>query len=50
LAQTIHRQNLRRYKYELWTAATEARRDMVLALIAAEDERAAREGWAPDPD
>ena len=47
LAEVIHRHNLQRYRYELWTTTSAARRAMLLSLIAAEDERALREGWAP---
>ena len=50
LAELIHRQNMRRYKYELWTTTSAARRAMLLSLIAAEDARADTQGWVPDRD
>ena len=50
LAELIHRQNMRRYRYELWITTSAVRRAMLLSLIAAEDARADREGWAPDRD
>lgn len=50
-SELIHSQNVRRYRYELWTATDPDRRAMLLALIAAEDDRAAQiEGWASGPE
>jgi hypothetical protein len=50
LAERVHRQNLKRYRYELWTATSPDRRAMLLSLIAGEDARANAEGWVPDHD